>query len=46
MKTACVLGGHGMIGVQLVNRLKQEGFGFARWILNIQNIQYLKQIVY
>lgn len=25
-KTACVLGGHGMIGMQLVKRLKMEGF--------------------
>jgi len=31
MKTACVLGGHGMIGMQLVNRLKKEGF----WVRSV-----------
>ena len=35
MKTACVLGGHGMIGVQLVNRLKQEGY----WVRSV-DIKY------
>lgn len=31
MKTACVLGGHGMIGMQLVNRLKREGY----WVRSV-----------
>lgn len=35
MKTACVLGGHGMIGMQLVKRLKQEGY----WVRSV-DIKY------
>ena len=31
MKTACVLGGHGMIGMQLVKRLKSEGY----WVRSV-----------
>lgn len=31
MKTACVLGGHGMIGMQLVKRLKDEGY----WVRSV-----------
>jgi len=31
MKTALVLGGHGMIGMQLVKRLKKEGF----WVRSV-----------
>jgi len=31
MKTACVLGGHGMIGMQLVNRLISEGY----WVRSV-----------
>ena len=31
MKTACVLGGHGMIGMQLVKRLKKEGY----WVRSV-----------
>ena len=31
MKTACVLGGNGMIGMQLVNRLKKEGY----WVRSV-----------
>ena len=31
MKTALVLGGHGMIGMQLVKRLKREGF----WVRSV-----------
>jgi nucleoside-diphosphate-sugar epimerase len=31
MKTACVLGGHGMIGMQLVKRLKEEGY----WVRSV-----------
>lgn len=31
MKTALVLGGHGMIGMQLVNRLKKEGY----WVRSV-----------
>jgi len=31
MKTACVLGGHGMIGMKLVSRLKQEGY----WVRSV-----------
>lgn len=31
MKTACVLGGHGMIGMQLVSRLKKEGY----WVRSV-----------
>jgi nucleoside-diphosphate-sugar epimerase len=31
MKTSCVLGGHGMIGMQLVKRLKSEGY----WVRSV-----------
>ena len=31
MKTACVLGGNGMIGVKLVSRLKKEGY----WVRSV-----------
>jgi nucleoside-diphosphate-sugar epimerase len=31
MKTACVLGGNGMIGMKLVSRLKQEGY----WVRSV-----------